>query len=138
MSIAQNMKITCKSFQFDTYYLSSKYRVQGGDPRKYCRVPIDDIPDADNIFELLRDAVNFICKIILFDMKCVDKFLIFLAVAFDRGDPVLVYSDRGVSRSAAVVVAFISFQMRMNSQVSFIWIIEEIAECFLFRICRML
>lgn len=41
-----------------------------------------------------------------------------IAVAYDRGDPVLVYSDRGVSRSAAVIVAFISFHMRMSSQVS--------------------
>ena len=45
-------------------------------------------------------------------------FFILIAVAYDRGDPVLVYSDRGVSRSAAVIVAFISFQMRMSSQVS--------------------
>ncbi|CAF3415227.1 unnamed protein product [Rotaria socialis] len=74
------------------------YLVQGGDTRKYCRVSIDDVHDADNIFELLHDAVNFI------------------SVAYDRGDPVLVYSDRGVSRSAAVIVAFISFQMRMSSQ----------------------
>ena len=43
-----------------------------------------------------------------------------IAVAYDRGDPVLVYSDRGISRSAAVIVAFISFQMRMSSQVSII------------------
>ncbi len=57
-------------------------------------------------------------------------FLIFLAVAFDRGDPVLVYSDRGVSRSAAVIVAFISFQMRMNSQVSLVQIIQEIVRVF--------
>jgi len=39
-------------------------------------------------------------------------------VAYDRGDPVLVYSDRGVSRSAAVIVAFISFKMRLTCQVN--------------------
>lgn len=42
----------------------------------------------------------------------------FLAVAYDRGDPVLVYSDRGVSRSAAVIVAFISFHKRISSKVN--------------------
>jgi len=65
MLIVQNMKITCEFLYFDAYYLSSNYRVQGGDSRKYCRVPIDDVHDAENIFELLRDAVNFICKIII-------------------------------------------------------------------------
>jgi hypothetical protein len=39
--------------------------MQSGDSRQYCRVPIDDIHNADNIFELLRDAVNFICTIII-------------------------------------------------------------------------
>ncbi|UJR29216.1 hypothetical protein I4U23_010430 [Adineta vaga] len=72
--------------------------VQNEDSRKYFRVPIDDVHDAKNIAELLRDAVNFI------------------SVAYDRGDPVLVYSDHGVSRSAAVIVAFISFHMRMSSK----------------------
>jgi len=62
---------------FDAYYLSSNYRVQGGDSRKYCRVPIDDVHDAENIFELLRDAVNFICKFII-NFKCFDGFLFFL------------------------------------------------------------
>lgn len=74
------------------------YLVQGDDSRKYFRVPIDDVFDIENIFELLRDAVHFI------------------SVAYDRGDPVLVYSDRGVSRSAAVIVAFISFKLRMTCQ----------------------
>jgi predicted protein tyrosine phosphatase len=54
------------------------------------------------------------------------------AVAYDRGDPVLVYSDRGVSRSAAVIVAFVSFQMRMNSQVSIDKMIQQIICNFLF------
>jgi hypothetical protein len=53
-----------------------------------------------------------------------------IAVAYDRGDPVLVYSDRGVSRSAAVIVAFISFQMRMNSQVSVDKLIQKIVHIF--------
>ena len=39
-------------------------------------------------------------------------------MAFNRGDPVLVYSDRGLSRSAAVTVAFISFQLRISAKVS--------------------
>jgi len=59
-------------------------------------------------------------------------FLYLIAVAFDRGDPVLVYSDRGVSRSAAVIVAFISFQMRMNSQVSVDKLIQKIVYIFFF------
>lgn len=42
-----------------------------------------------------------------------------LAAAYARGDPVLVYSDRGISRSAGVVVAFVSFHMRLNSKVCF-------------------
>ncbi|CAF4336014.1 unnamed protein product, partial [Rotaria magnacalcarata] len=83
------------------------YLVQGDDTRKYCRVSIDDVHDADNIFELLHNAVNFI------------------SVAYDRGDPVLVYSDRGVSRSAAVIVAFISFQMRMSSQQALKYVEEH-------------
>jgi predicted protein tyrosine phosphatase len=58
-------------------------------------------------------------------------FLYLIAVAYDRRDPVLVYSDRGVSRSAAVIVAFVSFQMRMNSQVSVNKIIQQIVHVFL-------
>ena len=38
-------------------------RVKNEDSRKYFRVPIDDIHDTKNISELLRDAVNFICKL---------------------------------------------------------------------------
>ncbi|CAF1239582.1 unnamed protein product [Rotaria sordida] len=83
------------------------YLIQNSDSRKYCRVPIDDVYDAQNIFDLLHDAVNFI------------------SVAYDRGDPVLVYSDRGVSRSAAVVVAFVSFQMRMSSQQALKYVEEH-------------
>lgn len=49
--------------------------------------------------------------------SCVRVSCLFVAVAYARGDPVLVYSDRGVSRSAAVVVAFVSFQMRLSAQV---------------------
>jgi len=120
------MKIICKDFLFNIYlFLFENDRMQSGDSRKYCRVPIDDIHDADNIFELLHDAVHFICEIII-NLKCFDDFLCLIAVAYDRGDPVLVYSDRGVSRSAAVIVAFISFQMRMNSQVSVEKLIEKI------------
>lgn len=42
--------------------LSDDGRVQGGDSRKYCRVPIDDTHHVENAFEFLRDAVNFICE----------------------------------------------------------------------------
>jgi hypothetical protein len=62
-----------------------------------------------------------------------DDFLFFnylTAVAYDRGDPVLVYSDRGVSRSAAVIVAFISFHMRMSSQVSIGKMIRQLVRVF--------
>ncbi|CAF1108289.1 unnamed protein product [Adineta ricciae] len=90
-----------KDLKFRAYVNCTKHDdfiVQNGDSRKYCRVPIDDVHDAKNISDLLRDAVNFI------------------SVAYDRGDPVLVYSDRGVSRSAAVIVAFISFHKRISSK----------------------
>ena len=63
MSIVQNMKITCRSFVFDTFVFSLDYcRIQGRNSRKYFRVPVDDVPDAENMVELLRDAVHFICE----------------------------------------------------------------------------
>ena len=128
MLIVQNMKIICSYFLNDKYFsnlIFNNYRMQGNDSRKYFHVSIDDIHDAENIFELLRDAVNFICKIIL-NWKFFHSYYFSLAVAYDRGDPVLVYSDRGVSRAAAVIVAFVSFQMRMNSQVNCHQIIYDI------------
>ena len=38
-------------------------------------------------------------------------------VAYNRKYPVLIYSDNGISRSAAIAIAFISFHMRLDSQV---------------------
>ncbi|CAF1503183.1 unnamed protein product [Adineta steineri] len=106
---AVNSKIV-KDLKVRAYVNCTKhddFLVQNGDSRKICRVPIDDIHNVDNIFELLHDAVNFI------------------SVAFHRGDPVLVYSDRGVGRAAAVVVAFISFHMRMSSQQALKYVEEH-------------
>lgn len=104
------------SFCFKFFNKNLFFRVQGDDSRKYFRFAIDDVFDVENIAELLRDAVHFICK--TKNWIWTNWKLIFLAVAYDRGDPVLVYSDRGVSRSAAVIVAFISFKMRLTCQVN--------------------
>jgi hypothetical protein len=73
MLIVQNMKIICEYCCWISIFLFHNYRVQGGDSRKYCRVPIDDVHDAENVLELLRDAVNFICKITI-NFKCLDDF----------------------------------------------------------------
>ncbi len=93
-------------------------RLSTGDSRKYCRVPMDDDHRVENVFDLLRDAVNFICRDTVEWRDEVSCLALIVAMAYNRGDPVLVYSDRGLSRSAAVIVAFISFQMRMSARVS--------------------
>ncbi|CAF0885581.1 unnamed protein product [Didymodactylos carnosus] len=82
------------------------YLVQGADALKYFRMSVDDKYDAP-VSQIVHDAVMFI------------------AVAYDRGDPVLVYSDRGISRAAAVVTAFISFRMRMTSTEALQYVMER-------------
>lgn len=60
------MTIICSYFVLFCFSISFLifdyiFRVQGGESQKYCRIPIDDVYDVENIFELLHNAVNFIC-----------------------------------------------------------------------------
>ncbi|UJR18536.1 hypothetical protein I4U23_005443 [Adineta vaga] len=100
---ALNSKII-KDLKIRAYINCTKhndYLVQETNILEYYQVPIDDKPNISNVNELFHDAVSFI------------------AIAYNRKYPVLIYSDNGISRSAAIAIAFISFHMRLDSQKAF-------------------
>ena len=62
MSIVPNTTITCKTTISQLLFSFRSIRIPGGDPRKYARLSIDDVYETENIVDLLRDAVHFICE----------------------------------------------------------------------------
>ncbi|CAF1448170.1 unnamed protein product [Adineta ricciae] len=90
-----------KDLKIRSYVNCTKHNdflIQRTNSLEYYQIAIDDNPNVLNLSELFHDAVSF------------------LAIAYNRKDPVLIYSDHGISRSAAIAIAFISFHMRFNSQ----------------------
>lgn len=71
------------------------------------KIPFDDVPD-ESIAEYLEDICNFIDNNIK-DRKC----------------PCLIYSNLGISRSAAIVIAYMIYSERLTLDEAF----ERVNEC---------
>lgn len=68
----------------------------------YIKIPIDDSPE-----ESIKDYIEDVCNFLDTNIK-------------NRKQPCLVYSDMGISRSAAFVIAYLVYSERLSTEEAFV------------------